>query len=179
MKDKEGGRAGEGVQVLDREPEARAGQAPGPGPRQPAGVRIAKLIAVADSGDALIALPAGGGAALAPARSLALLRKEDVGRAVALMFENGRSDRPLVVGVIEEEPSATGRDAADDEMGGGPSLGIDGHRLVLTAIREIVLRCGKGSVTITREGKILIRGTHIVTRASGVNRIKGGSVQIN
>ena len=29
------------------------------------------------------------------------------------------------------------------------------------------------------EGKVLIRGTYLLSRSSGVNRIKGGSVQIN
>ncbi|XXT19888.1 hypothetical protein WME94_57670 [Sorangium sp. So ce429] len=30
-----------------------------------------------------------------------------------------------------------------------------------------------------RAGKILIRGEYLLVRASGVNRIQGGSVQIN
>lgn len=55
----------------------------------------------------------------------------------------------------------------------------DGERLVLTAEREIVLQCGGASITLTRAGKIIIRGEYVVTRAAGVNRILGGSVQIN
>ncbi|MEP7119602.1 MAG: hypothetical protein ABJE95_01785, partial [Byssovorax sp.] len=35
------------------------------------------------------------------------------------------------------------------------------------------------SITLTRAGKILIRGAYVLTRSSGVNRIQGGSVQIN
>ena len=50
---------------------------------------------------------------------------------------------------------------------------------MLTAEHEIVLRCGKASLTLTRAGKVLIRGTYLLSRSSGVNRIKGGSVQIN
>jgi hypothetical protein len=42
-----------------------------------------------------------------------------------------------------------------------------------------VLRCGEGSITLTRDGKIVLRGKHIVTHASGVNRIRGGSVELN
>ena len=56
---------------------------------------------------------------------------------------------------------------------------LDGEQLVLTAQNEIVLRCGKASLTLTRAGKVLIRGTYLLSRSSGVNRIKGGSVQIN
>lgn len=42
-----------------------------------------------------------------------------------------------------------------------------------------MLRCGKASITLTRSGKIILRGTYISSRSSGVIRIKGGSVQIN
>ena len=37
----------------------------------------------------------------------------------------------------------------------------------------------KASITLTSAGKILLRGAYILNRSSGVNRIKGGSVQIN
>jgi hypothetical protein len=56
---------------------------------------------------------------------------------------------------------------------------IDGEAVTLTAEKEIVLRCGKASLTLTRAGKILLRGAYLLSRSSGVNRIKGGSVQIN
>ena len=45
--------------------------------------------------------------------------------------------------------------------------------------REIVLRCGEASITLTRAGKVLIRGTYILTRSSGANRVKGAAVEIN
>jgi hypothetical protein len=42
-----------------------------------------------------------------------------------------------------------------------------------------VLRCGEASLTLTREGKILLRGTYLSSRATGVHRIQGGTVEIN
>jgi hypothetical protein len=42
-----------------------------------------------------------------------------------------------------------------------------------------VLHCGKASITLTRAGKVIIRGEYVLARSSGVNRIVGGSVQIN
>ena len=45
--------------------------------------------------------------------------------------------------------------------------------------KEIVLECGEGSITIRKDGKIVIKGTHLLSRAAGVNRIKGGQVNIN
>jgi hypothetical protein len=56
---------------------------------------------------------------------------------------------------------------------------LDGESLTLTADREIVLCCGKASITLTRAGKIIIRGAYLLNRSSGVNKIKGASVQIN
>jgi hypothetical protein len=56
---------------------------------------------------------------------------------------------------------------------------VDGRRVELDARDEIVLRCGEASITLRRNGRVVIRGVHVETRAAGVNRIKGGSVAIN
>jgi hypothetical protein len=56
---------------------------------------------------------------------------------------------------------------------------VDGKRVVIDAQDEVVIRCGKASITLRRNGRVVIRGTYVETRAEGVNRIKGGSVQIN
>ena len=56
---------------------------------------------------------------------------------------------------------------------------IDGDRLTLSAEREIVLKCGKSSITLTRAGKVILKGAYVSTHSTGVNRLKGGSVQIN
>ena len=81
------------------------------------------------------------------------------------MFEAGDPARPVVAGrLLRPEPVAVER---------------DGERLELTAEREIVLRCGQASITLTRAGKVLIRGAYIFSRSTGVNKIKGGSVQLN
>jgi uncharacterized protein (DUF2345 family) len=55
----------------------------------------------------------------------------------------------------------------------------DGQRLIVSAKEQIVLRCGKASITLTKAGKVLIDGTYVLSRSSGANRIKGGSVQLN
>jgi hypothetical protein len=75
-----------------------------------------------------------------------------------------RDDRPAA-----PEPEAPGAVTSDSVP----------ERLVITAEREIVLQVGKASITLTRSGKIILRGTYLSSRSSGVNRIKGGSVQIN
>jgi hypothetical protein len=44
---------------------------------------------------------------------------------------------------------------------------------------ELVLRCGEASLTLRRNGRVVLRGTYVESRSKGTNRIKGGSVQIN
>lgn len=56
---------------------------------------------------------------------------------------------------------------------------LDGEQVVLEGRREIVLKCGHASITLRRDGKILVRGIYVETHAKGVNRIKGGSVKVN
>ena len=53
------------------------------------------------------------------------------------------------------------------------------EEVVVTAEKQLTLRCGKASITLTKSGKIILRGKYILSRSEGVNRIKGGSVQIN
>jgi uncharacterized protein (DUF2345 family) len=56
---------------------------------------------------------------------------------------------------------------------------VDGKRVRVTAQDEIVLQCGSASVTLRRNGRVIIRGTYVESRSEGTNRIKGGQVQIN
>lgn len=104
------------------------------------------------------------------ARSTTLLAPADIGTQVALMFEDGDPSRPLVIGRLLGQAAAPAPVA---------SVQLDDQRLELSAEREIVLRCGKASITLTRAGKVIIQGAYLSSRSSGVNRIKGGSVQIN
>jgi hypothetical protein len=97
-----------------------------------------------------------------------------------VLFEHGNRSRPIIVGFIETiqpEPAAPQPDAAEK----APIIeaDVDGKRVRLTAHDEIVLECGPASVTLRRNGRVIIRGTYVETRSEGTNRIKGGQVQIN
>lgn len=123
--------------------------------------------------------------------------RSDVGRTVAILFIGGDPNRPLIVGTIRQPlddvmdvmEEIAGKDSRTESVL-GPETGaepkstetvaqLDGERVVLSAKNEIVLQCGKSSITLTRAGKITIRGEHVVSRSSGANRIKGGSIQLN
>lgn len=56
---------------------------------------------------------------------------------------------------------------------------VDGDQVVVEGRDEIVLRCGEASITLRRNGRVVVRGTYVETRSEGVNRIRGGAVQIN
>jgi hypothetical protein len=150
-------------------------------PQRLDGVVIGTLVGLNDVGDPLVDFPANGSGAPVAARSTVVMEKLETGREVVLMFEGGNPDKPIIMGLIQppqaDKPIAAG---SARSYGQNPMMAeVDGERLVFTAEKEIVLRCGKASITLTRAGKILIRGAYLLSRSSGVNRIKGGSIQIN
>jgi hypothetical protein len=138
------------------------------------GVVIGVLMGLDEGGVPLVVFPGNPVEQAVPARTTARLEPGHIGSEVALMFEQGDPARPLVMGRIlhpEVAPAPPGPQRLQTT--------IDDQRLELTAEREIVLRCGKASITLTRAGKILLRGTYLFSRSSGVNKIKGGSIQLN
>jgi hypothetical protein len=109
-----------------------------------------------------------------PARATTPLSNEDIGHEIALLFENGDSLSPMIIGRIRHTKEIELKPKTLPQ-----SVEVDGERMLIEAKQEIVLKCGKASITLTKAGKIIIRGAYVLTRSSGVNRIKGGSVQIN
>jgi hypothetical protein len=130
------------------------------------GVVVARLVALDPSGAPRVMF-AGAAREGVTARAVVSLKPEDVGREVALMFEGGDPQRPLVMGCMVS-PVVQAAEGS-----------VDGERVEINAEREIVLRCGESSITLTRAGKILICGAYVLTRATGVNRVQGASVEIN
>lgn len=118
----------------------------------------------------------GGSSGAITARTTVSLQGVSVGTEVVILCERNDLEHPIIIGVLQEsklDPKSAERRTHS------VSIEADGQRQIISAEREIVLRCGDASITLTRAGKILIKGTYVVSRSSGVNRIKGGSVQIN
>jgi hypothetical protein len=136
------------------------------------GVVIGILTGLNHQSIPLVVYPGNPNSESTPAKSTIQFSEADFGCEVALLFENGDPKKPMVIGRIQHPER---KDSDNLEQ----TAEIDGERLVLSAEREIVLRCGKSSITLTRSGKIILRGNYLLSRSSGVNRIKGGSVQIN
>jgi hypothetical protein len=138
-------------------------------------VVIGLLLSIDELGQPLVAYPGNPDETARIARSSTQLTTKDVGCEVALLFEGGDPKLPLVIGKIQQTRETTDQD--QDESADIAEL--DGESIVLSARQNITLKCGKASITLTKAGKVLIRGTYLLNRSSGVNRIKGGSVQIN
>lgn len=137
-------------------------------------VVVGEIVALTGNGLApLVMYPGQPGTAALAARTVLDLHGAHVGRQVVLSFDGGDSSRPIVMGVLREAGDST-LDAP-----GQVQVDADGERLVVDAKQELVLRCGKASITLTREGKVLVQGTYVSSRSTGVNRVKGGSVQLN
>lgn len=128
---------------------------------------VGKLVAFQD-GVPMVTFPDNPAGALLVARSTVSLRETDIGSEAVLIFEQGDPQKPIVIGLLEH-PDSQGRKVVE----------LDGDKLILSAEREIVLRCGQASITLTRAGKLLLRGGYLLSRSSGVNRIRGAAVQIN
>ena len=101
----------------------------------------------------------------------------------------GREDEP---GPVEDGPDPGrlqlhlgGRQAASPGVVGAQGSShvvhadVDGRRVRVEGQDEIVLQCGKASITLRRNGKVVVRGTYVETHSDGTNRVKGGQVRIN
>ena len=137
------------------------------------GVVIGVLLGFSDNSRPLVAFSGNKSETGIEASTTSTLSSNDVGKRVALLFEGGDPASPIVIGRIQhpEEIIQPSKVKATVDM--------DGERLEFSAEKEIVLRCGKASITLTKAGKIILRGKYLLSRSSGVNRVKGGSVQIN
>lgn len=167
---------------------------------RPGEVIIGRLDALDEAGNATVSLPELPYFQQRIALSTVPLSGQHIGRKLALMFTQGDDPKPIIIGVIHSplqqvlesvlantpcdnsadelvfaEPIATSESTRSVEG----AVYIDGKQLILEAQEEIVFRCGEASISLNKNGKIAIRGKYLLSRATGVNRILGGSVQVN
>lgn len=163
-------------------------------------VVIGTVVGLDGQGQPLVQLPGNPSPPVA-AMSTVAITVAHAGRNVALLFAKGDPQRPVIVGVIHSPlhdllavfdaktaSAPAGRvaksiDSADTARSnaafGIDDVIVDGKRVVLEGKDEVVIRCGEASITLTKAGKILICGNYLLNQSNGVNRIEGGSVQIN
>jgi hypothetical protein len=147
----------------------------------PGGCCLGVLVAVTPAGGALVDFPGNRGGPV-EARTILTLAAADrercgEGTPVLLWFEHDEA-LPIIVGLVRDQLFANPPQPPEPAKP-RPEVVVDKRTLVLDAREEIVLRCGKSSLTLQKDGKIVVKGTHLISRSSGVNKIKGAVVTIN
>lgn len=106
------------------------------------------------------------------ARAICALSPGQEGRQCALLFEGGDPARPLIMGVLQEPVITLHAVGAATTTQEAESFSVE-------AERAIELRCGKASLRLSSDGRIELRGTTVVSHATGLNRIRGASIKLN
>jgi hypothetical protein len=90
------------------------------------------------------------------------------GDAVLLLLPKTSEEKGCVLGRIGRyrEPEKEVKQKAPDN-------------LVVEAKKRLDLICGQSSIVLRRDGKLVVKGVDVVSRAKRNNKIKGGSVNIN
>jgi len=95
-------------------------------------------------------------------------------RAAVMRTEDSTS-RWLLVGLVRERVASKARDAKRGRL----EVAVDGERIRLEAEHDIELKCGAASITLRYDGRIEVKGTHILSASRGPNRVKGATIALN
>lgn len=134
--------------------------------RIPPGIVIGIYVSSDADGRVWLLLPGERESAVAAASCLCDMSAVPAGSRLAVMFVEGRSELPVVVGPVLAE-FGRGTDSAMPET------------VEIVASKQVVLRCGTAAVRVLSDGSAVIRGDQVISRARKTNRIRGGNVQIN
>jgi hypothetical protein len=132
------------------------------------GVSVGVIAVVSARGEVYVEFDGCPGARPVEARTLVALDGDAVGREAVLGFVAGDPRRPIVLGLLRAKGARKRVDVT-----------LDRRRVTVQAEKELVLKCGDASITLTRTGQVLIEGRYVLTRSSGVNRLLGASIQLN
>lgn len=130
--------------------------------------RLGTVFELAEGGDAGVVVPGN------PACRLAcdVLRTSDrptlrlsIGARVLVLMPGPGETRGIVLGTVGAYESPRPEPAP--------------RELKLEARERIELVCGESALTLDAEGRVLLKGRDVVTRAKRSQRIRGGTVHIN
>ena len=90
------------------------------------------------------------------AKSMVEINESHKNQKAALMFENNESDKPVIMGLMHTPDNR-----------------------IVTAKKNLTIKCGKSSIELRENGEIIIEGDIITSRAKKNNIIKGGTIHLN
>lgn len=132
-----------------------------------------KLTGINEKGEPLVNFPGNPSQGPIAAMSTVPINFAQKGRIVVLVFDQNDPLRPIITGVIRTKSETV------QEEGANNSVEIDGEEITFTSRKKTVIRCGSASITMTREGKVIIKGDYVLSSSTGFNQIKGGAIVIN
>ncbi len=91
-------------------------------------------------------------------------------------FMEGDQEQPVLLGLLDAPPADALRAPAP---GASPRAEESPRILRIEGQEEVVIECGKSKIQLRADGTVVVLGERILSRSKGVNRIKGGAVQIN
>jgi hypothetical protein len=147
-------------------------------------VRVGRLVAVTAAGEPVVDYPGNTGGPLIARLALPASTHDEVQRdgeqSVLLVFEGGDVQRPVIIGLVRDRliPAPKGRTAVLQRTGNEPVV-LDGKSVDLKGRESIAIQCGKASITLHADGRVIIKGTRLVSRASEANKIKGATIALN
>jgi hypothetical protein len=148
---------------------------PVPAPPRPVHVGRAFLQGFDPAGQPLVSSSPDAPGPAGAARTTVALQQDAIGAEVLLVWEPDPAALPIIVGIVQPLASQPTGAAAPERV----TVRADAREYVISAEREIVLQCGEASITLTRAGKVIIKGNYVVSRSAGCNKIKGAAVEIN
>ena len=86
-----------------------------------------------------------------------------------------QAPRWILIGLVRDRVNEKARVAKTGRL----EVTVDGEKLKLEAEHDIELKCGEASITLRYDGRIEVRGTHILSASRGPNRVKGATIALN
>jgi len=159
---------------------------PGAEPERIMGPRTGRVVALDADGMPLVEFEGNPSGRPLPAQCGALVEEAalvDAARhcqGALLLFEEGDATRPVLVTLLRPRPGQPGTQPRPQATSASPrEARVDGQRVVLEARDELELRCGDASIVLRRNGRIVLEGLQVDSRSRGLQRIRGGKVEIN
>jgi hypothetical protein len=87
----------------------------------------------------------------------------------------GAEPQWVLVGIVRERVDIKARDAAPGQL----AVEVDGETVRLTADHTIELKCGKSSLTLRKDGKVVLAGEYLISTSRGANKIRGATISLN
>lgn len=105
----------------------------------------------------------------------------DVGREVVLAFVQGDPAQPILMGLLRRHGTRNQAEARAAVHAITPAISAttEASHVCVEAAEAMTLKCGQASLTLNKDGRVIVRGTNVATYAEGTLRLRGSVVELN